>query len=208
KTLSERNPDIYKELYVYSTCFERGGSRLAQPEISRFSHEEEVWGDLIISDAIRASLSIPGIFMTHTLHFKDATGQRHAREHHGKFIDGGLIRNYPIDAFDDEKYQEDRCFRGDKTNRRTLGLSLVDTTPSEVEVIEETHLSGNLVKNLISTYYNAEQILMNETGKYRDRSIIIPVSGVSLTDFNISEEKKAEIILAGRSATHFFLAAT
>ena len=198
--LIHENPQKYKELHVFSICI----STWPDPKIVRFSHEDEKWKDLIISDAIRASLSIPGVFQPHTLHFKDATGTRHAREHHGQFIDGGLIRNFPIDAFDDEKYQEDRHFRGEKTNRRTLGLGLFDPKPSAEPEIQEISSGSDIIKALISTFYHAEQIMLDETGRYRDRTILIPVTGVGLLDFNLSDEAKALHIGSGTKATDSF----
>lgn len=200
RELVDKDPQKFKELHIFSIRI--GNNPI--PNVVRFSHEEKLWNDLIISDAVRASLSIPGVFKPHTLHFKDANGTRYPQDQHGKFIDGGLIRNYPIDAFDEEKYQEDRHFRGEKTNRRTLGLSLHDVTPPNEEQIQGISSGSDVIKALVSTFYNAEQILLEETGFYRDRSIIIPTQGVGLMDFNMSDEMKESLVNAGVVATDSF----
>ena len=201
KGLTDKDPQTYKELYAYSLCCT---DKSPTPKLVRFSHEEERWENLIISDAVRASVSIPGVFQPHVLHFKDASG-RHSRNDLGKFIDPGLIRNLPIDTFDDEKYQEDRFVKGDKTNRRTLGLSLQDVTPKKAEEeIENLSSPSDLVNALISTYYYAEQILLEETGRYKDRTIIIPIKDVGLLDFNVSKKAKEDMIASGKVATAKF----
>jgi predicted acylesterase/phospholipase RssA/ankyrin repeat protein len=199
KDLIDQNPDKYKELHIFSTRIKDNKS-----EVVHFSHEDSLWKDLIVSDAVRASLSIPGAFIPHVLHFKDGTGIRYKIDHHGRFLDGGLIRNFPLDAFDHEKYQEDRHFRGEKTNRRTLGLSLYDVTQHLEEETMTLASSPDLLKALINTYYNAEQILLDETGLYKDRTIVIPIKGIGLLSFDVSTEIKELNILSGREKTDSF----
>jgi predicted acylesterase/phospholipase RssA len=199
--LINKDPQKFKELHIFSIRI----GHVSQPEVIRFSHEKPLWNDLIISDAVRASLSIPGVFRPHTLHFKNANGARYEQTQHGKFIDGGLIRNFPIDAFDDEKYQEDRHFRGMKINRRTLGLRLHDVTIPREDQIQKISSGIDLIKALVSTYYHAEEILLEKTSLYKDRTIVIPTKDVGLMDFNISQKVKEELIASGSEATDLFL---
>jgi TPR repeat protein/predicted acylesterase/phospholipase RssA/ankyrin repeat protein len=198
KELTEKD-SRKKELYLFSLCVQPGSKN----KLERFSHEDPCWKNLIISDAIIASLSIPGLIKPHVVHFKDSSG-RYPREDLGKFIDPGLICSFPIDAFDDEKYQEDRFFRGEKTNRRTLGLSFINTAPQQEEIAAFSS-SSDLVKALIKTYFNAEQILLEETDRYKDRTIVIPVQNVGLLDSSSSKEVQDRLIASGKAAMESFL---
>ncbi|MBP7074336.1 MAG: patatin-like phospholipase family protein [Rhabdochlamydiaceae bacterium] len=210
-TLRRKNPTKFKDLHVFAIRItdEKAKEDIfgimdsQKTEIVRFNYEDGgAWNRLIISDAVRASVSIPGAFKPHTLHFKDETGTRHPVEHHGKFFDGGLVRNYPIDAFDDEKYQEDPFVRGEKTNRRTLGLSLEtaqETTPNIPESPKD------IAQAMIYTFYHAEELLQREHPYHKDRTVSIPVKEVGLLDFDVSEEKKKEMIASGEQSVSFFL---
>ncbi|MBI3236710.1 MAG: patatin-like phospholipase family protein, partial [Chlamydiales bacterium] len=96
-----KHPGKYRDPYIFSIRL----SKLDPSDIVRFSYEDPKWKSLIISDAVRASVSIPMIFKPHTLHLKDSEGTRYPMEGYGAFVDGGLIRNFPLDAFDDNRYQ-------------------------------------------------------------------------------------------------------
>ena len=50
-------------------------------------------------------MSIPGVFKPHTLYIKDIRNNRIKNEASGLFVDGGVLYNYPIDAFDTLQYQ-------------------------------------------------------------------------------------------------------
>ena len=202
--LIRQDPSKYKELHLFSIKIQNNH----QPDIVRFSHENPQWKDLIISDAVRASLSIPGVFLPHKLHFKESSGVRHPREHHGEFIDGGLIKNFPLDAFDEYRYQEDPHYRGIKTNRRTLGFSLKVENPSlSTAQIEQIHSSPELIRALINTVWHAEEILRRAQSHEQDRivEILITDKNVTLTNFGVTEEQKQVMVKAGKEAASFFL---
>ena len=201
KSLTDKDPQKYKELHAFSLQVLED----SKPQTVRFTHENPLWENLIISDAIRASVSIPGVFQPHILYFKDVEGNRYPRKDLGKFIDSGLSCNLPIDAFDDEKYQEDRFVRGEKTNRRTLSLSLLDLAPNAKEELQDPSSHVELAKALMRAYYNAERILLYEKEYPKDRTIVIPIEDIGLIDSNIDEKAKANMIeLGGKTAESFF----
>jgi len=198
--LSCQTPDKYKELHVFATHLQR----LQSSELIRFSHEDRRWHDLIISDAIRASASIPGIFTPHTLHFKDAAGVRHPRPHHGIFVDGGVLQNFPLEAFDNNKYQEDRHQYGEQTNRRTLGLSLEAPQPLTVEAIDALDSTFDLSVAIARTYLYAEEIVRKEKG-ITGRTIQIPVpEGIGTLTFELTKEQKEALMTSGKKSVDFF----
>ncbi len=148
-------------------------------------------------------LLIPGVFKPYVLRFKDIKGKLYPRPDLGSYVDGGLIKNFAIDAFDDNKYQQDKREWGGKANRKTLGISL--KLKVEKEGVPQTMNALSLTKKLISTYYHAEEIFRNEHLYNQDRMISIPISGVGLLDFGISQEKQTEIIKSGeQSVDNFF----
>jgi predicted acylesterase/phospholipase RssA len=131
--------------------------------------------DVVISDAVRASMSIPAAFKPHCLHIKTRAGDsvdRKAAPHLGQFVDGGMLYNYPLNAFDKRKYLS--SFSGDTAsgeafliNKRTLGLSLF-TPEQPMERTARAMASarvetvGDLVRTIASYYYSAEVVLSEE----------------------------------------------
>lgn len=127
KRLSE-NDARFKQLYVFTTNV-TGAKR-----VSCINTEDPECDRVIISDAVRASTAIPGIFKPHILHIKNEIGARVPAHHLGLHWDGGIHVNYPIDAFDQLKYRSTNPREGSRkdTNMQTLGFNLVDP-----EVIRE-----------------------------------------------------------------------
>ncbi len=126
--------------------------------------------DVIIADAVRASMSIPAVFEPHYLHVKDrSSGARLETKQFGRFIDGGVIYNFPINAFDRQRYLG--TFTGDDSdrfviNQRTLGLSLY--APPAAAAMgptrrpEEPKTVLDLLKAVGAVFYSAEKALSEE----------------------------------------------
>lgn len=191
--LVQKDPDKYKDLHVFTTRLSPDG----QSELFRLSSEDPRWKDLVISDAIRCTMSIPGVFKPHTLHFKDLDGIRFNRQDLGSFVDGGILKNFPLDAFDEKKYQPQAGW-GAQSNRRTLGLNL--HTPDEKVNIQAINTPADLIAGLISTYLEAQEILERADSYNRHRQIDISNQGVGLLDFSLSDATKAQLIRGGRQA--------
>lgn len=127
--------------------------------------------DLSIADAARMSMAIPFVF--------------EAVKFNGDiFVDGGLLNNYPIWIFG-------------RDNPNVLGLKL-----------SQADLLG--VDRPISSFYDYSLQILNsmflemEKSKiddcYWDKTVIIDTLGISSSDFNISLEKKKELIESGYKA--------
>jgi NTE family protein len=95
--LSQSNT-CYKDLHVYSYNADAG-------KLYEFSYQTTP--DVPIAEAVRASMSIPFFFQPWKF-----TGNL-AVKYPGKFIDGGVMYNYPISTFD-----------SDGVNHRTIGFYL------------------------------------------------------------------------------------
>lgn len=153
-----------------------------------FSSENKEDDHFIISDVVRASMSIPGVFEPHVLHYKDPkTGRRKADPDGGWYVDGGLLRNFPVKIYDEPD---------GRINRRTLGLSL-KKEKSETEATPPKN-PIELAQAIARIYYEAETLLQNEENN--NRVIEIPTLGVSTLDFDLSQEQIQELIRSGYDA--------
>ena len=191
QNLIKQNPGKYKDLHVYVTQFFPG-------QVVRLSAEE--FKNVVIADAVRCSMSIPGIFQPHILHFKDENGVRYPRPDKGKFMDGGIFKNLPLDAFDDNAYQGADAW-GKSTNKRTLGIGLVDAHPAPAKAPSDPITP----KDLAMAYYAVESILHASDRHVAHRVVRIPIDGVGLLDFDLNDADKAKLIAAGETATETFV---
>ncbi len=179
----------FLHLHVYATRLEAGPDK----KILHFSSENPEWDNIVISDAIRASMSIPGVYQPYTVREKTRSNTLVSRTDLGPCVDGGLIKNFPIDAFDvptDGYYSS--------FNRRTLGLCLKDVEGTSSKT---PPVSGilDIAKACASVYWTAEETYVS-TEENRHRTIEIPIKGVELCDFNLTKEQKAGLLKAGRDS--------
>lgn len=196
------NKNAFKHLYVYATC-------LNPQEITCFSSEDSEWDDLIISDAVRASMSIPGVFEPHSLHFKNRQGVRYRQENDTRtFVDGGIAYNFPLESFDRRKYQSSTLLNQTagaehKFNRRTLGFSLF--TPEDSKNSDsKVETMGDLLSAIASFYFSAELHMRNQMGGNDQRTIAISNEGVGTLDFGLSKEQQQKLIQSAQKKTECF----
>lgn len=163
-------------------------------------------------DAVRTSMSIPLFF----------TAVRDKRR--DVLVDGGVLDNYPIKLFDREKYLDplekkahsflpEYYAKTNKTliakaaspyvyNKETLGFRL--DTKEEIEVFRDHkppprhHISDFLSysKGLIETMLEAQESQHLHSDDWQ-RTIYIDTLGIKTTDFDLSDEKKKELLKSG-----------
>ncbi len=166
---------------------------------------------MCIADAVRISMSIP-------LFFKAI---RSARD--DVYVDGGVLRNYPIKLFDREKYVSGKLARKTEYyerinkkiaklerpiskyvfNKQTLGFRL--DTREEISMFrdhaEPKHHEINdlfdYILNLVITMKDAQENSHLHSDDWQ-RTIYIDTLGVKTTDFDIDDEKKHALIESGR----------
>ena len=189
----------FKHLHVFVTD-------LTKRAVLQIDSESGKWDDYIISDAVRASMSIPVVFKPHELHRKDTNGLR-VRIPDTFYVDGGLLANFPIDAFDFQKYLptniENEQGNLPVSNKRILGLKLVDPEPSQP--VQSSNQTTVVLKQIMLMYFDAEGFFLNKNPDNKYRSISIDTKGATLLNFNPTEEKKQELIKSGKESTqnHF-----
>jgi len=195
-----QQPEKYKDLYIYAICLQNN----QLPEIVEFSHEHNEWKYVPISSAIRASTSIPGLFVPHVIHHKfSRDGKLRLSPDSGRFIDGGLIYNFPLNTFDQNKYQNTkRDDWGATVNRESLGFTLVASQEISLNVDQVT----DLAKVIMYTFYHAEDILLQTRPYEKGRIISISVDDtIPINKFDLTDEQKQKLIEAGAKAISQFL---
>ncbi len=208
---------LFKDLYVY--VLELSDDHSPKPHLRKLCHENE-WKDIIISDAIRASCSIPGIFKPHQLHSKDSEGKRMPHNLH-KYVDAGLHKNFPLDVFDDNTYQNKKE-EGRTTNWKTWGFKLKSLEPATSNITKdgliitkcknifknfiEKHSLIKLCEKVLNAICHAEDILLEEYFSEKKRIIAIPISDTITTlSFDLPQDQREALINAGKKATNEFL---
>lgn len=171
-----------------------------------------------VADAVRISMSIPLFFASKRSTRGDV------------YVDGGVLNNYPIKLFDRKKYVRSRnCTETEyykKINRQlkesqrrispyvynkeTLGFRL--DTKEEISVFRD-HAEAPHTK--IDTFFDYTWALINTVldvqqsahlhGDDWARTVYIDSLGVKTTDFDLSDDRKKDLVSSGRQgATKYF----
>lgn len=202
----------FKKLYFI-------GVNLTTGERETFSAEDTP--DMVVADAVRISMSIPGVFIPHPKVTKDSSGQ--LIKNKILYVDGGVLSNYPIDLFDFCRYTEEKCDSGERNthdvNRATIGFRLVSPQLKkryenmELKPLGETNTEGkqatgllNHIKNLVSAIYHKQESDHACSGD-GFRSIYIDTLDIGMLDFDKVEIKtvKKQLLREGELGVENFL---
>ncbi len=157
----------YKTLKVFA-------SDLNTAALTEFSFEKTP--DVKIAESIRASMSIPLFF--DAWKFPDNKPNNHI------FVDGGVLYNYPITAFDDID--------------KTLGF-FIDIN-EEDDGLDFNDVSTYL-KHLFRTVLNAQDIDFFKTEEREKSTVIIKNKGIAITNFSLTKNQKDMLYKEGKQAT-------
>lgn len=200
------NKETCKHLYIV-TVTETG-------KILCLNSEDSAWDNYVIASAVRASMSIPFIFRPHALQYKEPQTQKvrdiEIEDKKQICVDGGVLKNYPVDLFDKLKFVAPHALYGDedfyRLNKHTLGLKIRPEKIKDNSDKLETGLDKLTLRQLISTvvgiYYNTESLVAVYTGINKERTIEIDACDVGLLDFDVGKdkEKQKEMIMSGFAA--------
>jgi NTE family protein len=199
-----------KELYVYASNLSTNFGEVYSPE-----HTPR----MRVVDAIRRSMSIPLFFRAVRDDRKDV------------FVDGGAINNYPVKLFDREKYLEDGslirvpkyyeeenkslAINSPKSssyiyNKETLGFRLDSAKeigvfrdgqePQHTEIEHFLDYTMQLIKTVLAV--QDSQHLHDDDWH---RTVYIDTLGVGTTDFDLSDNRKKELVTSGKKAAEHYL---
>ena len=202
----------YREIYLVGANLSSGLSEL-------FSHKTTP--QMKVADAARISMSIP-------LFFASVKGGKN-KEH--LYVDGGLLENYPIKTFDQvefianansirrtEYYEtiNTKCMQkgNAKTeyvyNKETLGFRLDSSDEismylgkGSTEVKEIKNFLG-YTKALVTTLIDFQNNVHLHSDDWQ-RTIYIDTLGVDSVDFDISDDKKTDLLNSGKQYTESYL---
>jgi len=168
--------------------------------------------DLHPAHFVRASMSIPIFFESHVIDNIDTSNSKIKQawlEHFGmdddipdiaRFIDGGMLSNFPINIFYNPKVVEPRL--------PSWGIDLDDTDPNakqhpKAEVPWSlTSYLGRLF-NTIRYYYDKDFLIKNNVFKKGIGKI--PLAEFNWLNFFISDEEKLKMFIRGAQAARDFL---
>lgn len=142
-----------------------------------------------IAEAVRASMSIP--FYFDAWRFSNNNPDDHF------YVDGGVLYNYPIAAFDD--------LQSGQVNTETLGFQLDNLSEQEIYTPFEHGDIGKYTKSLLDTLLYTQSVALTKSAVDVARTIDIDHLGVGATDFEIDNATKNKLIQSGWDATLNFL---
>ena len=191
----------FKHLHLFAT-------KIPEKTVAQMNSESGEWDHVEIANGIRASASVPFAYKPHKIIVRKATGVRDL-ERSGYYIDGGLIKNCPIQNFDLGKYCATNPGQSEEeiTNWQTLALNLTDP-PEQIASVDLPALTDlqAVVKNTFLTIFGAEEILQ-QNPTHAQRMIHIDNKGIGLiSGFFATEQEKQELIGSGyKSVNDFFV---
>ncbi len=186
------------------------GTNLSTSFAEIFSAEDTP--EMPIADAVRISMSIPLFFAS------KVNGPRG-----DIYVDGGVLDNYPVKLFDSKRYSESGNYSrpeyyerinsqvtGQKSlavdyvfNKETLGFRL-DEREELAVFMGHGEAAHKQIDNffdytwaLIATLINSQQNTHLHSDDWA-RTVYIDTLGVGTTDFDLSDEKKVELIESGK----------
>lgn len=167
-------------------------------QLLRLPQDYERYGldpdEQLVADAVRASIAVPYLYEPFELRHRDGSSL---------LVDGGLISNYPLDAFDRTD--------GKRPRWRTLGVTVVPQLPAQA-----TRLVPELGPlRLVPGFRHLEAVVTTAVvGRdqaylaqpwVRERSIEVDGLGVNPFDFKISRQTAERLYQSGRLAATRFM---
>jgi NTE family protein len=168
-----------RNLRIIASDISRGALLVLPKDLEEYGYPAE---RLTVARAVRMSCSIPYFFDPAKVLYRPSKSVSY-------IVDGGLLSNFPVWLFDRER-----------PRWPTFGFRLISETEGQPH---EIHGPINLFLAMFLTMMEAHD---NRHIKEQDRlrTIQVPTTGVGLTDFHISREKRQELYEAGRKAAEAF----
>ncbi len=170
-----------KELYVFA-C------NTGMHTVQEFSAHETP--DYKVAEAIRASMSIPFFFSG--WQFTHPGAKKYT------FIDGGVVYNYPLSFFDDDR------FTNEEVNSESMGLYL-HSTQIPKEIYCRYGRPFFFSHHVFEAILDSQDYIVLRDREQTTRSVLIDDLGLSSTDFNITDEQKQNLITSGANAAKDFI---
>ena len=162
----------YRDLYVVAT-------NISQHRVVIFSAYSSP--DVSVADAVLMSSSLPFFFEAVQFDGKELG----SGEYYG---DGGLLVNYPLHIFDDQKYKENNTHYVYGINWETLGCRLF--TPKDcLQPPKPIHNLISYIENVLESIAEVQETVYENRIVDQLRTINVNNCGVSATDFSFKLEE-------------------
>lgn len=156
--------------------------------------------DVAVADAVRMSMSIP-------LYFESIRFNGKSIGYGDYYVDGGLLNNYPIQIFDNQKYANGNYWYRDGINWETLGCYIF-IPENEDNKTYPVHSIRDYASQIFECYNVGMQIAEIDNNKMdRRRTIMLSSCDVQPTDFDLKpgDPKYQELTNEGLQKTDQFL---
>lgn len=196
--LAETYP--FRDLYIT-------GSNLTKQKLEVFSYE--TYPKMKIADAVRVSMSIPLYYKALWID-KEGGIKENPDKDCSLFVDGGLLLNYPIEIFDQQKYLNEEDLKSeDKFNSETLGLKLEKCEQIDHDISHKNGLAPQEIVDFGSFMAALSNIVMRNVNpphvRDTERTIYITELDGSARVRKVPEEEKKMMMLAGQHGVLEFL---
>ena len=145
-----------------------------------------------IVESVRASMSIPFYYRPFELQCGPASGGGQVT-----MVDGGMLSNFPIDAFDRTDGKPPRW--------PTFGIKL-SARPSARQVGKRIDSTYDLLRGCLRTLLDAHDAYHLDDEGTTARTIFVDTEHISATDFDIDQETQQRLFVNGQHAATKFLA--
>jgi NTE family protein len=166
-TFGELEQNGFLDLRIFATD-------LTSVSVKEFSGKETP--EVIIAEAVRASMSIPLVFTA--WNFTNNVPDDHL------YVDGGVLHNYPITTF--ESLDE------------TLGFFL--KVEKETEPLKYNHMI-KYMERLLTTIMQVQTLDFLAISDQVKASVFIDSLGISPTNFKLNDEEKENLFNEGKAST-------
>lgn len=171
-----------KKLYVFA-C------NVSKHTIDEFSFDKTP--DVIVAEAIRASMSIPFFFKAWK--FPNTNSDDNI------YVDGGVVFNYPLSFFDSRRFNS-----SGEINFESLGLYLhAKQKHPKAPLTFSTPL--HFTKRLFESLMETQDFEMHEDVDVMQRTIIIDDLNIPATDFHLSKDKMMQLLESGAACTKAYI---
>lgn len=154
-------------------------------------------GEQHIVDAVRASMSIPFFFEPAKLEYKRVKDGR-ARKVKSVLVDGGMLSNFPVDAFDRRDGQPPRW--------PTFGIKLSSRPGALCESFpKDVSSPAELTRAMIGTMTSFRDAMYIDKPDIQARTIFVDTFGVKATDFDLDKATQDQLHESGVTAATGFL---
>jgi NTE family protein len=196
----------FKDLYVTATkVYEK--ANVGTCKLSVFSWENAP--DTPIAAIVLASASIPAFYKAVRLHEERPGFYTQSSLGH-TYVDGGTLNNFPITLFDAAKYCSEAGSADSESvvNHETLGFRLVNPANMRDDAPEQVIPAGKPLAFFAAlangVAFGQQEYIFNKVGANKQRTICIDRLKASATDFDMSTEKKDELIASGKRSVRTF----